>query len=158
MAITADVEKTLAENLPDVEVVDVEAAGGRGNPVLRVFIDHPEGVNHDLCARVTGLLDRYLRDYTVEVSSPGLERRLRKPAHFAGAVGKKIILKTFSPVEGQRNFTGFLISADRETLRLELEGREVLVPLEKVASARLAFDFKKTEKPQRQRRKRRRQR
>ena len=152
-AIIADVEQTLAENLPDVELVDVEVAGGRGNRILRVFIDRPEGVDHQLCARVTGLLDRYLKDHTVEVSSPGLNRRLRKPEHFTGAVGKKINLRTYGPVEGQRNFTGFLRSANGETLRLELENREVTVPLDEVASARVVFDFGKKERPQRRRKK-----
>ena len=157
-AIIDDVEKTLAQNLPGVEVVDVEAAGSRGSPVLRVFIDHPDGVSHELCVRVTGLLDRYLQDYAVEVSSPGLERRLRKPEHFAGAVGKNIIIKTFRPVDGQRNFTGFLLSADGQSLRLKLEDRELALPLEEVASARLVFDFGEKEKPRRERKKRGRQR
>lgn len=146
-AIIADVERTLADSLPEVEVVDVEAAGGRRNPVLRVFIDHPEGVNHELCARVTGLLGRYLKDHTVEVSSPGLERRLRKPEHFRSAVGKKINLKTYGPVDGQRNFTGFLLSAEDEALRLDLEGREISIPQGEVAGARLVFDFGKIQKP-----------
>lgn len=152
-AIIADVERTLADNLPDVEVVDVEVAGGRGNPLLRVFIDHPEGVNHELCGRVTGLLGRYLKDHTVEVSSPGLERRLRKPEHFQSAVGNKINLKTYGPVEGQRNFTGFLLSVDDDSLRLDLEGREISIQLGEVASAKLVFDFGVSEKPRRGRKK-----
>ena len=157
-AIIADIERTLAQNLPDVELVDVEAAGGRENPVLRVFIDHPEGVSHELCVRITGLLDRYRKDYGLEVSSPGLEKRLRKPEHFAGAVGKNIILKTYGPVQGQRNFTGFLLSADDGTLRLKLDAREVSILLDEVASARLVFDFEKKEKPERGRKKRGRER
>jgi ribosome maturation factor RimP len=152
-AIIADVERTLAASLPDVEVVDVEVAGGRGNAVLRVFIDSPEGVNHELCARATGLLDRYLRDHTVEVSSPGLERRLRKPEHFRGAVGKKINVRTYGPVEGQRNFTGFLVSADEKSIVVGLDSREVEIPLDDVASARLVFEFGKTDKPQHKRKK-----
>lgn len=139
-AITADVERTLAGVLPDVEVVDVEIAGGGGNRILRVFIDHHEGVDHDLCARVTGLLGRYREDYAVEVSSPGLDRRLRKPEHFQAAVGKQINVRTYGPVEGQRNFTGFLVSADGESISLKLEGREVLIPLSEVARAKTVFE------------------
>lgn len=135
-----DVERTLAGVLPDVEVVDVEVAGGRGNRILRVFIDHPEGVDHDLCARVTGLLGRYREDHAVEVSSPGLDRRLRKPEHFQAAVGKQINVRTYGPVEGQRNFTGFLVSADGESISLKLEGREVLIPLSEVARATTVFE------------------
>lgn len=147
--IISDVERTLAASLPDVELVDVEVAGGQGRRLLRVFIDHPAGVNHDLCAEVTALLGGYLSDHAVEVSSPGLERRLRKPEHFAVAVGKKIYLKTFGPVEGQRNFTGFLISGDGDALLLKLEERQVSIPMDEVASARLVVDFGQTEKPRR---------
>lgn len=140
VAIAAEIEETLAVNLPEVEVVDVEVAGGRGSPVLRVFIDHPDGVDHELCARVTGLLGRYREDHTVEVSSPGLERRLRKREHFQAAIGKKINVRTYGPVEGQRNFTGFLVSADSESLSLELEAREVSIPLNEVARAKTVFE------------------
>ena len=143
-----DVERTLAEGLPEVDVVDVEVAGGRGNPVLRVFIDHPDGVNHELCVQVTGLLDRYLKDHTVEVSSPGLEKRLRKPGHFRAAIGKKINVKTFGPVEGQRNFTGFLFSVDDRELALDMEGgRRMTIPLDAVAMARTVFEFSAGGKP-----------
>ena len=152
-AIIEDIERTLAEGLPEVDVVDVEVAGGRGNPVLRVFIDHPDGVNHELCTRVTGLLDRYLQDHTVEVSSPGLEKRLRKPEHFQAAVGQKINVKTFGPVEGQRNFTGFLFSVDETALTLEMEqGRRVSIPLDAVAIARTVFEFGAGKKPRKKRR------
>jgi ribosome maturation factor RimP len=151
-----DVERTLAAVLPEVEVVDVEVAGGRGKPVLRVFIDHPDGVNHELCAQVTGLLDHYLQDHTVEVSSPGLEKRLRKPEHYRAAVGQKINIKTFGPVEGQRNFTGFLFSAGDEALTLELEsGKRVTIPLDAVAGARTVFEFGGQEKPSGKRRQKR---
>ncbi len=138
-----DVEKTLAENLPEVDVVDVEVGGAGGNRILRVFIDHPEGVDHDLCVRVTGLLGRYQEDHRIEVSSPGLERRLRKPEHFQAAAGKKINVRTFSPVQGQRNFTGFLVSSDRQSLTLEDEGRVVTIPLKEVSRARTVFEFEK---------------
>jgi ribosome maturation factor RimP len=139
----ADVEKTLAENLPEVEVVDVEIAGGGGNRILRVFIDHPDGVDHDLCMQVTGLLGRYLKDHTVEVSSPGLERRLRRPGHFQAAVGEKLNVRTFGPVEGQRNFTGFLVSAGSDSLVLNQDGREVSIPYREIARARTVFEFGK---------------
>ncbi len=147
-SIIADVERTLAENLPEVEVVDVEvggSGGNRGNRILRVFIDHPDGVSHSLCARVTGLLAGYLRDNRVEVSSPGLERRLRKPEHFQAAAGKKINVKTFGPVQGQRNFTGFLVSSDSQFLKMSLDGsgHEVSIPLSEISRARTVFEFGK---------------
>lgn len=146
-AILDDVERILADGLPGAEVVDVEVAGGSGNRILRVFIDHPDGVDVELCARATSLLVKYNEDYALEVSSPGLERRLTKPEHFLGAVGKKLYVRTYGPVEGQRNFTGFLVSEDDGALRLDIEGREVTIPQDQVASARLVFDFGSKEKP-----------
>ncbi len=139
--IITEIEQTLAEEMPDVEVVDIDVAGSGTKRMLRVFIDHPQGVDHELCAKVTSLLRSYLKDHTVEVSSPGVERRLRKPEHFRAAVGKQINLRTFSPVEGQRNFTGFLISLDDEKLRLKLDEKEVSIPFSDIARAQTVFDF-----------------
>lgn len=142
MTITPEeIEAALAEALPAVDVIDIEMAGSAGNPTLRVYIDHPEGVDHDLCVKVTGLLDRYLDDQAVEVSSPGLERRLRKPEHFRSVVGEKINVRTFGPVEGQRNFTGFLIAVKDDMLQLDIEGREMMLSLDQVARARKIFEF-----------------
>ena len=124
-----------------MDLVDVEVADIQGNFVLRVFIDHPEGVDHDLCVKVTGLLDEYQEDHTVEVSSPGIERRLRKPEHFRASVGKKINVKTFGPVEGGRNFTGFLISTDGELLVMQLGERVISLSLDDVAKAKTVFEF-----------------
>ena len=140
-ATISHIENLLAENLPDVDVVDVEVADIQGNSVLRVFIDHPEGVDHDLCVKVTGLLDHYQEDHTVEVSSPGIERRLRKPEHFQASVGKKINVKIFGPVEGRRNFTGFLISTDGDLLIMQLKERVISLSLENVAKAKTVFEF-----------------
>jgi ribosome maturation factor RimP len=140
-ATISHIERLLAENLPDVDLVDVEVADIQGNFVLRVFIDHPEGVDHDLCVKVTGLLDCYQEDHTVEVSSPGIERRLRKPEHFQAAVGKKINVKTFGPVEGGRNFTGFLISTDGDSLIMQMEERVISLSLDNVGKAKTVFEF-----------------
>ncbi len=137
----ADIELKLAESLPDVELVDLELTGGGGNRVLRVFIDHPQGVDHELCGRVSGLLKEYSRDHTVEVSSPGVERRLRRPEHFQAAAGKKISVKTFRPVEGRRNFTGFLVSATEDELMMEVDGAEMALAMDDIAAARTVFDF-----------------
>ena len=136
-----EVEQVLAKELPDVEVVDVDVGGGGGNRMLRVYIDHPEGVDHELCARVSGLLRGYMQEHTVEVSSPGVERRLRKPGHFRDVVGKKINVKTYGPVEGQRNFAGFLVAVEDDEVRIDLGDREVVIALDDIARARTVFDF-----------------
>ncbi len=141
----AEIELKLAENLPEVELVDLDISGGRGNRFIRVFIDHPQGVDHELCARANELLREYSQDHTVEVSSPGVEKRLRKPEHFRDVAGEKINVKTYGPVEGQRNFTGFLVSVSNDELVLKLDDREVTIPLDDVARARTVFDFGKAE-------------
>ncbi len=76
-----DIAATVEDRLPDVEVLAVELAGPER---LVVYVDHPDGVDHALCERVTDVLRDYLNQYTLDVSSPGFERPLRTPQHFAG--------------------------------------------------------------------------
>ena len=84
-----EIGSRVEHDLPGVEVLAVELA----NPDrFVVYVDHPEGVDHALCVRVTDLLRDYLREYSIDVSSPGVERPLRKPAHFAGALGHTVSL------------------------------------------------------------------
>ncbi|MHB1382118.1 MAG: ribosome maturation factor RimP [Thermoleophilia bacterium] len=136
-----EVEAALAADMPEVDVVDVEVAGGPGNSVLRVFIDHPDGVDHELCAKVTGQLDRYLKEHAVEVSSPGIERRLRKPEHFRVVVGEKINVKTYGPVQGQRNFTGFLVHVEEKSVTLDLGDRQAELEFSQIARAKQLYQF-----------------
>ncbi len=89
--LTREVAQTVEQGLPGVEVLAVELSGPER---FTVYIDHPTGVDHALCERVTGLLRGYLDRYTVDVSSPGIERPLRTPAHFRNAVGRKVAIRT----------------------------------------------------------------
>src|SRR3989441_1300693 len=99
MAATHDKEKQLTREiapkvesaLPGTEVLAVELTSPDR---FTVFVDHVQGVDHALCQRVTNVLRNYLREYSVDVSSPGLERPLRKPAHFRNAVGRRVALRT----------------------------------------------------------------
>lgn len=101
MSATHDKERTLTSQigrevgtaLPGVEVLAVELSAPDR---FTVFVDHPDGVDHALCARVTDVLRDYLREYAVEVSSPGIERPLRRPEHFRNAVGRTVSLRTES--------------------------------------------------------------
>jgi ribosome maturation factor RimP len=93
-----------------------------------VYVDHPEGVDHALCARVTELLRDYLREYTVDVSSPGTERPLRKPRHFAGVVGRKVSVRTAQPVAGRSKFKAEVTEAGSEALSLSVDGARVHIP------------------------------
>ena len=98
--LEATIEATLAERFPDVELVDLEVRG-RPASTLTLFIDRPGGVDLDLCAAVSQALDEVRERYALEVSSPGLDRRLRKPAHFAAALGSEVAVTTARPIEGR---------------------------------------------------------
>jgi ribosome maturation factor RimP len=86
-----EVARTVTAALPDVDVLALELTG---RDRFCVFIDHPQGVDHALCERVTNVLRSYLDEYTVEVSSPGFERPLRTRAHFERALGRNVRVKT----------------------------------------------------------------
>src|SRR3954452_13348416 len=86
-----DVARTVESSLAGVEVLALELTG---KDRFCVYVDHPQGVDHALCERVTDVLRNYLDRYSVEVSSPGFERPLRTKAHFERAVGRAVRLKT----------------------------------------------------------------
>src|SRR6266480_1959224 len=102
-----------------VELVHSEVAGPQGKPILRIFIDKPNGVTHEDCAGVSLHLGTILdvedfihSPYTLEVSSPGLERGLYKQGDFERFAGNLAKLRTNSPIGGQRNFRGRLLGID----------------------------------------------
>jgi ribosome maturation factor RimP len=134
-AVSADVERAVTSQLPDVEVVDVQLVAG----ALRVLIDHPRGVDHELCSTVTNVLRPYLDRYTLEVSSPGIPRPLVKPAHFARCIGRAIAVKTHEPVSGRRTFTGVLRDADESNITLAGENGDddVVIPFGLVRKSHL---------------------
>ena len=109
--LEAIIEATLAERFPEVELVDLEVRGGPAG-TLTLFIDRPGGVDLELCAAVSQALDDVRERYALEVSSPGLDRRLRKPAHFAAALGRDVAVKMDEPQDGRSNFRGVLAAAD----------------------------------------------
>jgi ribosome maturation factor RimP len=109
-----------------------------------VYIDHPEGVDHALCERVTRELDEYRREYTIDVSSPGLERPLRKPAHFGRVVGRKVAVRTSGEIGGRKKFRGEVIAADDETISVGAEGGDaVLIPYEQIVRGNLIDEGRK---------------
>jgi len=112
-------------NLDGVEVLAVEL---QSPDRFTVYVDHPDGVDHGLCARVTDLLRDYLRTYTIDVSSPGIERPLRKPEHFAGVVGRRVKLRT-----RERKLRGEIVYADRSGVKVD----ETEIPYEEIVRANL---------------------
>jgi ribosome maturation factor RimP len=121
----------IEEHVPGTEVLAVELLGPDR---FCVYIDHPAGVDHALCERVTREIDDYRREYTIDVSSPGLERPLRKRAHFAGAVGRRVRLKTAS----RAKVRGEVLSADDQSVRVGGEGRDAIsIPYDQIVRGNL---------------------
>jgi ribosome maturation factor RimP len=133
-----ELEKQIAprveQDLPGVEVLALELVSPTH---FCVYVDHPEGVDHALCARVTDLLRDYLREYTVDVSSPGTARPLRKPQHFAGVVGRRVSLRTAKPVAGRSRFKGEVTAAGVDGLGVSIEGTNVQIPYEAIVRGNL---------------------
>jgi ribosome maturation factor RimP len=110
--IQAEIETRLAETEPEVEVLLAEVRGD----LVRLFIDHPQGVSLELCERVTNLLPELRERYALEVSSPGSQRPLTKPEHFRRYVGRKAKVRTRDAKDGHRSFTGELLNANDDTV------------------------------------------
>ncbi|NLX63888.1 MAG: ribosome maturation factor RimP [Clostridiaceae bacterium] len=131
------------------ELVDVEYVKEGGNWFLRVYIDKPEGVSLDDCENVSGPLNEMLdqldpinHEYFLEVSSPGLERPLKKPEDFAKAVGSIIEIKLFKAVNNTKRFEGELISCNDGHLTIETEdNKNYVFELKDIAKAKKVFKF-----------------
>lgn len=130
------------------ELVDIEHVPQGKGQTLRVYIDKEGGVTVDDCERVShqisGVLDvedPIAGHYTLEVSSPGLDRPLSKPEHFARFRGREIKLRLLAPQGGRRNFKGLLKGLKDEQVELEVDGEDMFLPLECIEKARLVPDI-----------------
>jgi ribosome maturation factor RimP len=132
-----------------LELVHCEIAGPDNKPIVRLFIDKPNGVTHEDCSEVSQYLGTILdvedfihAAYTLEVSSPGLERGLYKRADYERFAGNLAKLRTSSPVNGQRNFRGRLLGIETDNVLFDdrTSGR-VSIPLGSIAKANLEYDF-----------------
>ena len=132
--IQREVAATVEERLPDVEVLAAELSGPER---LTVYIDHPGGVDHALCEQVTDVLRSYLNHYTLDVSSPGLERPLRTPAHFGGVLGRRAAIRTSTEIAGRKRFRGEVVAADEREVTLATGGGRVEIPYEAIARGNL---------------------
>jgi ribosome maturation factor RimP len=129
-----EIAPRVEHDLPGVEVLALELVTPSR---FCVYVDHPDGVDHALCARVTDLLRDYLREYAVDVSSPGLERPLRRPQHFANVVGRRVSLRTAEPVGGRSRFKGELKHAGADALTVSVEGGDVEIPYDSIVRGNL---------------------
>lgn len=125
MDIQGEIEARLARDMPEVEVLLAEVVGGE---TARVFIDHPDGVTLALCERVTHALADVRERYALEVSSPGIERPLSKPAHFRRFLGRRARVRTRDPHEGRRSFTGELVGASEAEVTIAADAGVVAIP------------------------------
>jgi ribosome maturation factor RimP len=141
--LETEIERALAGRFPDVELVDFEVRG-RPAPTLTLFIDRPGGVDLDLCTAVSMALEELRARYALEVSSPGLDRRLRKPEHFAAQVGREVAVQMAEPVDGRRNFRGVLEAAGPDSVTLTLEdGGSVTLPLTGLGRAHVVYNYER---------------
>lgn len=131
-----------------VSVYDVEYVKEGSDWYLRAYIDKSEGVNINDCEKVSRALSDRLDEedfipdaYILEVSSPGLGRTLKKEKHLEQSIGEEVELKTYKPVDKQKEFFGVLKAFDKHTLTIETEGTERVFARNEVALIRLALDF-----------------
>lgn len=133
-----------------IEIVTVEIVGAKKAPTIRVYIDTFEGVSFDELSatqvwinEIMDKLDPFPGAYTLEVSSPGIDRPLRTPEHFARFVGDTAVVKTKSPVDGKSTFTGRIVAVDAPGVELEVDEAMVVIPFDIIKRAHLkgAIDF-----------------
>jgi ribosome maturation factor RimP len=133
-AHTNTIEQRLASAEPEVELLVVDKVGPDR---LRLFIDHPDGVSLELCERVTNHLRDLLVDYGLEVSSPGPERPLTKPAHFRRFIGHRARVRLREAREGHRSFTGELVGASDDEVTVAAEEGIVSIPYAEINRSNL---------------------
>jgi ribosome maturation factor RimP len=136
-AIQAEIEGRLATAEPDVEVLLAELVGGK---LVRLFIDHPQGVSLDLCERVTKLLPEVRERYALEVSSPGPQRPLSKPDHFRRYVGRRARVRPRGPLDGHTSFTGELVGATEDTVTVAADTGVVSIAYADIHRSNLVGD------------------
>ena len=135
--IQAEIEARLSEVEPEVEVLLAEVVG---SDLLRLFIDHPQGVTLDLCQRVTEHLPELRERYALEVSSPGTERPLSKPEHFRRYVGRRARVRTRGDHDGRHSFTGELLDATDDVVTVAADTGVVSIAYADIHRSNLVGD------------------
>ena len=125
-----------------IELLEVEYRKEHGDQMLRIYIDREEGVNLDTCTKATRAIQDMIDEENIqydhlEMSSPGLDRLLKKEKDFIRFQGERVKVRTFQPLEGQKNFQGRLGTVDGQVLNLEIEGEIKPIPRELISIVRL---------------------
>ncbi len=131
-----------------LQLVDTEFTKEGADYALTVFIDKDGGVGVDDCQAVSDALNPILDEqdyisesYTLYVSSPGLGRKLRRPHDFEWAVGKEVEIRTYQPVNGQKEIRGILKDWNKDQVTIETDGNEQSIQRKDISLIRMAFDF-----------------
>ena len=131
-----------------LELLDVEYLSKHGRWVLRLYVDKYGGVTIDDCAHVSREISDLIdvkeiieHEFVLEVSSPGLNRPLKKEKDFIRAIGNKIKVRMIAPIKGRRNFTGYLRNFQKKTIYLEVENGLETLPWHEVDKANLVYEF-----------------
>lgn len=134
-----------------VEIVTIEIVGARKAPTIRVFIDTPEGVSFDQLAsaqewinQIMDEIDPFPGAYTLEVSSPGIDRPLRTLQHFKRAQGETVAVVMNAPIEGRSKYSGTLVEANEQVVILEQEQTRFELPFDEIKKAHIkgTIDFR----------------
>ena len=137
-AIAEDVERVLGAAMPAIDVVDVRILPGG---IMRVLIDHPDGVDHERCAEVGRALVAFRERFALEVSSPGIPRPLTKPAHYERFSGREVELRLHAPLEGRRRVRGELLESDGQRVVVRDEDGALEIPFAAFSRAHLVEEL-----------------
>jgi len=128
--LTREIAPKVEDAIPGTEVLAVEFSGPER---FTVYVDHAQGVDHALCERVTHVLRDYLREYSVDVSSPGLERPVRRPEHFRNAVGRRVSLRT----QERKSVRGEVVAAGDRSVIVQTGAESVDIPYDSIVRGNL---------------------
>jgi ribosome maturation factor RimP len=132
----------------EIEIVDIEYRREQGGWIFRVFIDHENGIDHEICQRASSVIGEILEKhdlipqaYFLEVSSPGLDRVIKKERDFARFSGQNVKLRANEIINGQKHFKGILKGLQDDDIVLDIEGKTVFIPREKTKQVRLMVEL-----------------
>jgi len=128
--LTREITPKVEDAIPGTEVLAVEFSGPER---FTVYVDHAQGVDHALCERVTHVLRDYLREYSVDVSSPGLQRPVRRPEHFRNAVGRGVSLRT----QERKRVRGEVVAAGDRSVTVQTGTESVDIPYDSIVRGNL---------------------